>query len=137
MGNRAYVGPTDRQPVVISSKAVASALLPCTFVTEGASAFTPATAFGPNLRLLINRDVYSVGQFDSVDPLKTADVSRDTVSAAVLDPGQQYMRSAAAATYTFSPQLTLSVPGRTAGSAPRPGRRAGSTRSPGAGRATG
>ena len=115
MGNRAYVGPADRQPVVISSKTVASALLPCTFVTEGASAFTQATAFGPNLRLLINRDFNSVAQFDSVDPLKTAYVSGDTVSAAVLEPGQQYMVAAAAATYTFGQELTVAASGRAAG----------------------
>lgn len=117
MGNRAYVGPADRQPVVISSKTVASALLPCTFATEGASAFTQATAFGPNLRLLINRDFYSIGQFDAVDPLKTAYASGDTVSAAVLEPGQNYMVAVAAATYTFGQEVTVAASGRAAGAA--------------------
>lgn len=115
MGNRAYVGPADRQPYVISNKTVGSALLPCTFVTEGASAFTQATAFGPNLRLLTIRDFYSIGQFDTVDPLLTAYASGDTASAFVLEPGQRYMVAAASATYTYGQELTVAAAGRAAG----------------------
>jgi hypothetical protein len=117
MGNRAYVGPAHEQPYIISDKTVGSALLPCTFVTEGASAFTQATAFGPNLRLLTNRDFYSIGQLDTVDPLLTAYVSGETASAFVLKPGQRYMVAAAAATYTFGQEVTVAAAGRAAGAA--------------------
>lgn len=115
MGNRAYVGPAHEQPYVISDKTVGSALLPCTFVTEGATAFTQATAFGPNLRLLSNRDFYSLGQYDAVDPLLTAYASGDSASAFVITPGQRYMIAAANATYTFGQELTVAASGRVAG----------------------
>jgi hypothetical protein len=119
MGNRAYVGPAFRQPIVISSKTVGSALLPCTFVTEGASAFTQATAFGPNLRLLSNRDFFNASsdQLSATDPLLIAYASGDSASAFVLEPGQQYMVAMAAATYTFGQEITVAAAGRGAGAA--------------------
>lgn len=119
MGNRAYVGPADRQPYVISNKTVGSALLPCTFVTEGASAFTQATAFGPNLRLLAARDWYGAfaDQTTSTDPLLIAYASGDTASAFVLEVPQRYMIAAASATYTYGQELTVAAAGRVAGAA--------------------
>ena len=117
MGNRAYVGPANRQPIVISSKTVGSALLPCTFVTEGASAFTQATAFGPNIRLLAPRDWYApfADMVSSTDPLLIAYASGDSASAFCLEPLQRYMVAMAAATYTFGQELTISTAGRLAG----------------------
>lgn len=117
MANRAYVGPANRQPLTVGNKTVGSALLPCTFVTEGASAFTQATAPGPMVRLLAPRDWYSIGQFDTTDPLLTAYVSGDTAEAFVLEDGQEYMVAAAAATYTFGQEITIGAAGRAAGAA--------------------
>lgn len=110
-----YRGPNDRQPHTIDAKTVAAALLPCTFVTEGASTLAQATAFGPNVRLLGNRDFYSLGQFDANDPLKTAYVSGETGIAYILEPGQRYLVAVAAATYTFGQELTIAAAGRAAG----------------------
>lgn len=112
-----YTGPNERKPVTISDKTVGAALLPCTFVTEGATSLSQATAFGPNLRLLGNRDFYSLGQFDAVDPLKTAYASGDNGVAYVLEPGQRYLVAVAAATYTFGQELTVAAAGRAAGAA--------------------
>lgn len=117
MGSRAYLGPNDRQYKTVSDKTVGSALLPCTFVTEGASAFTQATAFGPNLRLLIDRDYFSTDFYDGTDPRLTAYASGDSVIAAVLEPGQRYSIAAAAATYTFGQEVTVAAAGRAAGAA--------------------
>ena len=117
MANRAYVGPANRQPITVGNKTVGSALLPCTFVTEGASSFAQATAVGPMVRLLAPRDWYSIGQFDTTDPLLTAYVSGDTAEAFVLEPGQEYMIAAASATYTFGQELTIAAAGRVAGAA--------------------
>lgn len=112
MPNRVYRGPFDRQPKTISDKTVAGAYLPCTFVTEGASTLTQATAFAANLRLLGNRDFYSEGQFTSTDPLLTAYASGDTGVAYVLEVGQIYQGAVAAATYAFGQELAVGAAGR-------------------------
>ncbi len=119
MTYRAYRGPVNREIVTISDKTVSGALLPCTFVTEGASAFSQATAFGPNLRLLINRDFYAptADFFTATNPLLSAYVSGETGVAAVLEPGQRYMVAMAAATYTFGQEITVAAAGRGAGAA--------------------
>lgn len=118
--NRVYLGPNDgRQPVTVRAKTVTGALLPCTFVTEGASAFAQATAFGPNLRLLGARDFYedSAQYFTTTDTLKVPYVSGETGEAYVLEVGQNYQAAAAAATYTFGQELTVAANGRLAAAA--------------------
>lgn len=112
MPNKIYRGPLDRQPHTVSDKTVAGAYLPGTFVTEGASALTQATAFGPGLRLLSNRDYYSEGHFSATDPLLTPYASGDTGVAYVLEPGQVYQGAVAAATYTYGQELTVGASGR-------------------------
>jgi len=114
MPARIYRGPADRQPKTVSDKTVAGAYLPGTFVTEGASTLTQATAFGPNVRLLGNRDFYSEGAFTATDPLLTAYASGDTGVAYKLEPGQDYQAAVAAATYTFGQELTVAASGRLA-----------------------
>lgn len=110
--NRVYRGPADRQPKTSSDKTVTGALLPCTFVTEGATAFAQATAAGPMVRLLANRDFYSTDFFSAGDPLKTAYASGDTGVAYVLEPGQQYQGAVSAATYAYGQELTIGAAGR-------------------------
>lgn len=119
MASRAYRGPNNRDFKTISGKTVAGAYLPCTFVTESATALTAATAFGPNLRLLIDRDFFatSAQQFTSTDPLLTAYASGDTGVAAVLEPGQTYQVAMAAATYTWGQEVVVAAAGRAAGAA--------------------
>lgn len=117
MPNVQYRGPAARQPVLTDAKVTAAALLPSTFVTEGASSLAQATAPGPNVRLLAARDWYSVGQFDANDPLKVAIASGDTAHAFILEPGQRYLVAVAAATYTFGQELTIAAAGRCAGAA--------------------
>jgi len=117
MGTRAYVGPNDRNYVTVSDKTVGAALLPCTFVTEAAAAFSAATAFGPNVRLLLNRDFYDTDYFDTSDPLLTAYASGDTGVALVIEPGQHVMCAMAAATYTWGQELVIAAAGRAAGAA--------------------
>jgi len=112
MPSRAYRGPVDRQPVIVSNKTVAGAYFPCTFVTEGVSTLTQATAFAAGLRLLINRDFYSEGQLNANDPLLTAYASGDTGEAAVLEPGQIWQAAVAAATYTYGQELMVGANGR-------------------------
>lgn len=112
MPNRIYRGPQDRQPKTVSDKTVAGAYLPGTFVTEGASTLTQATAFAANLRLLGNRDFYSTGHFTSTDPLLTAYASGDTGVAFKLEPIQDCQAAVAAATYTFGQELTVGAAGR-------------------------
>lgn len=114
MANRVYRGPVARQPITVTSKTVAGAYLPCTFVTEGASTLTQATAFAANLRLLANRDFYSDGALTATDPLLTAYASGDNGVAFVLEPGQTYHGAVAAATYTFGQELTVGAAGRLA-----------------------
>jgi hypothetical protein len=119
MPSRAYRGPADRQHKTISDKTVAGAYLPCTFVTESATALTAATAFGPNLRLLLDRDYYaaSTAFFTSTDPLLTAYASGDTGVAAVIEPGQTYQVAMAAATYTWGQEVIVAAAGRAAAAA--------------------
>lgn len=119
MPSRAYRGPNTRDLKTVSDKTVAAALLPCTFVTESATQFTAATAFGPNLRLLLDRDFYTgVGtEFTATDPLLTAYASGDTGVAAVLEPGQTYQIAMAAATYTWGQEVVVAAAGRAAGAA--------------------
>jgi hypothetical protein len=102
----------DRQPKTVSNKTVTGALLPCTFVTEGASALAAATAPGPMVRLLSNRDFYSEGSFTATDPLLTAYVSGETGVAYILEPAQTYQGAAAAATYAWGTELTVGAAGR-------------------------
>lgn len=114
MTNRVYIGPAARQPNTVTDKTLAAALLPCTFVTEGASTLAAATAFGPNIRILGNRDFYSDGALTATDPLLTAYASGDTGVAYVLEPGQRYQIAVAAATYTYGQELTVAAAGRAA-----------------------
>lgn len=114
MPNRVYRGPMTRQPETVSGKTVAGTYKPCTFVTEGASTLTQATAFGPNLRLLANRDFYSTGWDNATDPLATDYASGDTGIAFKIEPGQNYQAAVAAATYTFGQELTVGAAGRLA-----------------------
>ena len=116
---RAYTGPVDRAPRTISDKTLAGAYLPCTFVTEGATTLTQATAFGPQLRLLLNRDYYAASGdfFTTTSPLLTAYASGDSGVAAMLEPGQRYLCAVAAATYTFGQELVVAAAGRLAGAA--------------------
>lgn len=119
MASRAYRGPADRQYKTVSDKTVAGAYLPCTFVTEGASALTAATAFAPMLRLLIDRDYFgtSAQAFTATDPLLTAYASGDSGIAAVMEPGQTWQVAMAAATYTFGQEVVVAAAGRAAGAA--------------------
>jgi hypothetical protein len=117
MASRAYRGPNDRQYKTVSGKTVGAALLPCTFVTEAVASFAAATAFGPNIRLLLDRDFYSTDYFDETNPLLTAYASGDTCVAAVLEPGQTYQVAMAAATYTWGQEVVIAAAGRAAGAA--------------------
>lgn len=114
---RAVVGPNDRQYKTVSDKTVGAALLPCTFVTEAQTAFSQATAFGANLRLLLNRDFYDNDPYDTSDPLLTAYASGDTGVALVLEPGLRVNVALAAATYTWGQEITVAAAGRGAGAA--------------------
>jgi len=115
---RVYLGPNDsRQPITTPAKTLGAALLPATFVTEGASGFTQATAFGPNLRLLSDRDYFSEAHFNTTDHLKVAYASGETAQGYVLEVGQRYQAAAAAATYTFGQELTVAANGRLAAAA--------------------
>lgn len=119
MASRAYRGPANRQPETVSDKTVGSALLPCTFVTEGATAFTQATAHGPMIRLLAPRDFYadSASFFTATDPCLTAYTSGDSAVAFVREPGQVYQVAMAAATYTFGQEVVVAAAGRAAAAA--------------------
>lgn len=109
-----YRGPHNKQPRTVSDKAVAGAYLPGTFVTEGVTTLTQATAPGARLRLLSHRDYYAAmgSHFDNSDPLKTAYAANDSGVAYVLEPGQQYQAAMAAGTYTFGHPLTVGAAGR-------------------------
>jgi hypothetical protein len=114
----AYVGPNGREPVTTDARTVGAALLPCTFVSESATAFAQITAPGTTLwRLLAPRDFYGTGQLDANDPLKTAYASGDTGIAYVLEVGQRYLVAAAAATYSYGQELTVAAAGRAAAAA--------------------
>lgn len=112
MPNRIYRGHVERQPRSISDKTVAGAYLPGTFVTEGATALTQATAFAPNLLLLSDRDYYSLGAMDATDPLKAPYVSGDSGLAYELNPNDRFQVAVAAATYTFGQELAVGAAGR-------------------------
>lgn len=114
MAARAYLSPVDQTPHTITDKTVAGAYLPCTFVTEGASTLTQATAVAPMLRLLLNRDYYAASAdfFTTTNPLLVAYASGDSGVAAILKPGQRYMAAVAAATYAFGDPLTVGAAGR-------------------------
>jgi hypothetical protein len=119
MANRIYRGPADRQPKTVSDKTVAGAYLPGTFVTEGASALTQATAHAPGLRLLASRDFYADpnAAFTATDPLLTAYASGDSGVAYKLEVGQEYQAAVAAATYTYMQELKVAAAGRVAAAA--------------------
>jgi hypothetical protein len=119
MSNTIYRGPADRQPKTVSGKTVTGALLPGTFVTEGATALAQATAPGPMVRLLSNRDFYAASAefFNSTNPLLTAYTSGETGVAYVTEVGQRYRVAMAAATYTYGQELTIAAAGRAAGAA--------------------
>lgn len=120
MANTVFRGPADRQPKTISDRTVSGALLPCTLVFVGATAFTQATAVsGGRLALLSNRDFYSPmgSAFDSTDPLTTAYTSGETGVAYEMEPGQVYQIAAAAATYTNGQEVTAAAAGRVAAAA--------------------
>ena len=109
MANRIFRGSAEK---TVSSKTVAGAYLPGTFVTEGASTLTQATAPAGLLRVLANRDWYSTGQLDANDPLLTAYASGDTADAYAIEPGYVFQVAAAAGTYTFGQELTIGAGGR-------------------------
>lgn len=112
-GNRIYRGPAERDPETVSGKTVAGAYLPGTFVAEGATTLTQATIGStPFPRLLSNRDFYSTGQFDTVDPLLVAYASGDSAVAYKVEPGQTYQAAVAAATYAWGTELTIGAAGR-------------------------
>lgn len=111
-GNRIDRNPQSCCPRTVSGKTLAGGYLPGTFVTEGATTLTQATAHAAGLRLLANRDFYSTGALDANDPLKVAYASGDTGVAYVLAPGQEYQAAVAAATYTYMQELTVGAAGR-------------------------
>ena len=112
--NLIYRGPHDRHPRTVSEKAVAAALLPGTFVTEGAATLAQAAAHGPMVRLLAHRDFYAPAGswFSSSEPLKTAYAANETAVAYILEPGQQYQAAVVAGNYTFGQPLTIGAAGR-------------------------
>lgn len=109
MANRIFRGSAEK---TVSSKTVAGAYLPGTFVTEGASTLTQATAPAGLLRVLANRDWYSTGEMTATDPLLTAYASGDTADAYAIEPTDIFQIAAAAATYTFGQELTIGAGGR-------------------------
>lgn len=112
--NVIYRGPHDKHPRTVSDKTVTGAYLPGTFITEGLSTLTQATAFAPMLRILAHRDFYAVAGswFGTGDPLKTAYAAGETGVAYILEVGQQYQAAVAAATYTFGQELAVGAAGR-------------------------
>lgn len=113
MANRIYTGPQDRQPKTITNRLCAAALLPGTWVSILISTVAQATApTAVRLGLLADRDMYSTGQLDANDPLKTAYASGDTAVVYEVEPGQRYMAAVAAATYTNGQELTVGASGR-------------------------
>lgn len=109
MANRIFRGSAEK---TVSSKTVAGAYLPGTFVTEGASTLTQATAPAGLLRVLANRDWYSTGEMTATDPLLTAYASGDTADAYAIEPTDIFQIAAAAATYTYGQELTIGAGGR-------------------------
>lgn len=109
MANRIFRGSAEK---TVSSKTVAGAYLPGTFVTEGASTLTQATEPAGLLRVLANRDWYSDGGLTATDPLLTAYASGDTADAYAIEQGYVFQVAAAAATYTYGQELTIGAGGR-------------------------
>jgi hypothetical protein len=109
MANRIFRGCAEE---TVSNKTVAGAYLPGTFVTEGASTLTQAAAPTGLLRVLANRDWYSDGGLTATDPLLTAYASGDTADAYAIEQGKIFQVAAAAATYTFGQELTITTGGR-------------------------
>ena len=109
MANRIFRGSAEK---TVSSKTVAGAYLPGTFVTEGASTLTQATAPAGLLRVLANRDWYSDGGLTATDPRLTAYASGDPADAYALEPTDIFQIAAAAATYTYGQELTIGAGGR-------------------------
>ena len=109
MANRIFRGSAEK---TVSNKTVAGAYLPGTFVTEGATTLTQATAPAGLLRVLANRDWYSIGEMTATDPLLTAYASGDTADAYAIEPGYVFQVAAAAGTYTFGQELTIGAGGR-------------------------
>lgn len=117
MPNTIFRGPSADTPISTEAKTVSGALLPGTFVAEGATQFTQATTADAYLRILTNRDFFSVAQLDATDPLKTAYASGDTAVAFIPKQGQRFLVAVAAATYTFGQALTVAAAGRVAAAA--------------------
>lgn len=109
MANRIFRGSAEK---TVSNKTVAGAYLPGTFVTEGATTLTQATAPAGLLRVLANRDWYSDGGLTATDPLLTAYASGDTADAYAIEPGYVFQVAADAATYTYGQELTITTGGR-------------------------
>ena len=109
MANRIFRGSAEK---TVSSKTVAGAYLPGTFVTEGASTLTQATAPAGLLRVLANRDWYSDGGLTATDPLLTAYTPGDTADAYAIEPTDIFQVAAAAATYAYGQELTIGAGGR-------------------------
>lgn len=112
--NLIYRGPHDSHPRTVSDKPVAAALLPGTFVTEGAANLAQAAAPGPMVRLLAHRDFYasSMSAFNGLSPLMQPYQAGETGVAYILEPGQQYQAAVAAGNYTFGQALTIGAAGR-------------------------
>ena len=115
MAKRIYTGPSGRTPMILSNRTCAASLLPGTFVSILIATVAQATSpSAVRLGLLVERDFYSTGQFDSNDPLLTAYASGDTAHVLVPEPGQSVMAAVAAATYTNGQELTVAASGRLA-----------------------
>lgn len=114
MANVIYRGPQGRQPRTVSDKTVAAALLPGTFVVEGATTLTQAASAKGLVRILSNRDFYaSFGSaFSAESPLKQPYKAGETGVAYILEPGQQYQAAVAAGSYTFGQPQTIDAAGR-------------------------
>ena len=118
MAKRIYTGPSSRTPLVLSNRTCAASLLPGTAVSILVGTVAQATSpSAVRLGLLLERDFYSVGQFDANDPLTTAYASGDTAHVLIPEPGQSVMWAVAAATYTNGQELTVSTAGRLAAAA--------------------
>ncbi len=118
-GNRVFRGGRS-EPRTISDRTVSGALLPCTAVAVGASAFTQATTpSGVRLALLGSRDFYgaSADGFNTTNPLLTPYVSGETGVAYSLQPDDQVVWAMAAGAYTSGQELTVSAAGRLAAAA--------------------
>lgn len=115
MAKRIFTGPSNRTPLVLSNRTCAAGLLPGTFVSILIATVAQATSpSAVRLGLLLERDFYSVGQFDANDPLLTAYASGDTAHVLLPEPQLSVMAAVAAATYTNGQELTVAASGRLA-----------------------